>query len=444
MSDRDMDKVARRFADTERKVEDVVRTRLLVQSTVRTDTGVEVPVGDGITDGQDALTQGGSLGDQVDGMDDVSDATVIDSTHGVNRLDPVAEASDTAYEAALMGWDSAQAAESKADGAAADALAAAGATQLLADGIYQVIPAVDAPTVTPVGPLKPGDQWWKIGSSGATEGKFIGVAVWNGTAWQDRQIVANSILVPGTVGNVLIADGAIDGEVITGPTIRTAASGQRTQLDTTGLRTFNASEVETARLSADSGGLALAGKMLVSNATTGDWIEIGDGRIHAQNDTTGEYARLDDDSLTLGNTNAPLGSSARFYVNNAGKAILPANAQLPIDQVFSPFDGLVARSGFTINRLVLTRRLGWYELSAQINGTVAAGAVVELLQASTSVFYTVYPDYNRHGSAWLVGGHTGTAWIRPNGSVAISQSTGGSRTNPQFTIMWPEDAVPEW
>lgn len=63
-----------------------------------------------------------------------------------------------------------------------------------------------------------------------------------------------------TDGN-LIVDGAIDGKLITGATIRTAASGQRLQLDSFGLRSFDASGNTTSTLFAGTGGLRLTGNL---------------------------------------------------------------------------------------------------------------------------------------------------------------------------------------
>lgn len=159
--------------------------------------------------------------------------------------------------------------KSSAYEAAKQAYNAAVASRVLAEGLYQVIPAVTAPTTSPTGALKSGDQWWKIGPTGPTAGKFIGVAVWNGSSWQDRQMVADSVMVPGSVGAVLIEDGAMTAKLVEGDSIRTAASGQRVQLDTTGLRSFDTSNTETARIAADTGGMKLQGELRFDSYPTG-------------------------------------------------------------------------------------------------------------------------------------------------------------------------------
>lgn len=68
-------------------------------------------------------------------------------------------------------------------------------------------------------------------------------------------------IAAGAITGAKIAADAIDGKTITGATIRTAASGQRVQLDSDGLKTFDSSDVEKSRLSADSGGLLLTGPL---------------------------------------------------------------------------------------------------------------------------------------------------------------------------------------
>lgn len=76
-----------------------------------------------------------------------------------------------------------------------------------------------------------------------------------------EKIIANDIFAAGVVSATALAADAIDGKLITGATIRTAASGQRLQLDSTGLRAFNSSGAVTAALSAASGGLDLQGRI---------------------------------------------------------------------------------------------------------------------------------------------------------------------------------------
>lgn len=73
------------------------------------------------------------------------------------------------------------------------------------------------------------------------------------------QVCIDDVVVRRMTTGSLIVDGAIDGKVITGATVRTAASGQRVQLDAQGLKAYNSSNSVTGQLSASSGGLTLSG-----------------------------------------------------------------------------------------------------------------------------------------------------------------------------------------
>lgn len=138
----------------------------------------------------------------------------------------------------------------------------------LTEGLYQVIPSATQPTTSPTGALKAGDQWWVIGTA-ALAGKFVGVKVYNGSTWDDRQMVADSILVPGSVGNVLIANGAMTAKLVQGDSIRTAESGQRMQFDSFGLRAFNSGGTLTASLMSANGAMQLTGALNVLDGFSG-------------------------------------------------------------------------------------------------------------------------------------------------------------------------------
>lgn len=149
-----------------------------------------------------------------------------------------------------------------ADAAAAAALLAKttadGRNRVFAAGVKPVAPA-DAPFVA-------GDLWYETDMLG----RFVNVSVWSAVAndFVEHQMVASSVLVPGSVGNVLIANGAIDGKTITGATVRTAASGQRMQFDVNGLQAFRANGTQSAMLSPDTGGMRIDGTFIAGIAGT--------------------------------------------------------------------------------------------------------------------------------------------------------------------------------
>lgn len=110
--------------------------------------------------------------------------------------------------------------ESVADQAAADALDAAEqgmATAMTVDGMRRVVPSITEPPVPGTGWVN-GDQWWQY-EVVDERNRLTGIYVWNGTSWAAFQFIADSVLVPSSVGSVLLADGAVDAMTIRGAQI---------------------------------------------------------------------------------------------------------------------------------------------------------------------------------------------------------------------------------
>jgi hypothetical protein len=82
----------------------------------------------------------------------------------------------------------------------------------------------------------------------------------NGTERTATVKIAGMSLMRG-IDAALVVDGAIDGKVITGATVRTKATGARVQLDDVGFRAFNASNAETVRISATDGTFQATGAL---------------------------------------------------------------------------------------------------------------------------------------------------------------------------------------
>lgn len=78
------------------------------------------------------------------------------------------------------------------------------------DGGNHIYASADEPTA-PEGGFQAGDLWYQTNASG----QIAAVKVWNGTVWNGFDMVANSILVAGSVGSTLIADGAVTTSKIT-------------------------------------------------------------------------------------------------------------------------------------------------------------------------------------------------------------------------------------
>lgn len=113
-----------------------------------------------------------------------------------------------------------------------------------------------------------GDQWVRDEDR---DGVMVPVQVlvWDGTEFVPEQIIADDVLVIGGDGVIRLKNGvvsgtalafdAIDGKTITGATVRTAESGQRLQLDASGLRSFNAAGSVTSTLYSGGTGLIVSG-----------------------------------------------------------------------------------------------------------------------------------------------------------------------------------------
>lgn len=78
------------------------------------------------------------------------------------------------------------------------------------DGGNHIYAGADEPT-PPKDGFKAGDLWYQTNA----DGQIAAVKVWNGTVWNGYDMVANSILVAGSVGSTLIADGAVTTAKIT-------------------------------------------------------------------------------------------------------------------------------------------------------------------------------------------------------------------------------------
>lgn len=82
------------------------------------------------------------------------------------------------------------------------------------DGGNHIYAGADEPT-PPKDGFKAGDLWYQTNA----DSQIAAVKVWNGTVWNAYDMVANSILVAGSVGSTLIADGAVTTAKITAKAI---------------------------------------------------------------------------------------------------------------------------------------------------------------------------------------------------------------------------------
>lgn len=214
-----------------------------------------------------------------------------------------------AISEATTARDEAHAAQAAADQALSDAALA----KTTADGKNNIYRSQNAPTAPAAGFVQ-GDLWFKITATG----QVTAVNVWNGTDWVSNLIVADQILVPGSLGATSIKDGAI-----TTPLIQAGA-------------------VVTDKLAA--------------GAATMDKLTIGD--------TT----NLVDDP-TFAYTSWTTGSAVSYYEAQAGRALRWSNAPSGGAALSSVYMGIKAGDAFllraqTYNRapgVILYIRVIWFD-----------------------------------------------------------------------------------
>jgi hypothetical protein len=119
-----------------------------------------------------------------------------------------AKAAQDAANTAQTAADTAQTAAANAVSIANAAKAAAQGAQTTADGKNKIFSATSEPAHTG---LVPGDLWFQTNSST----QVIGIQTWNGSKFVDYLVVANEILVAGSVGTTQIKNGAITTDLLT-------------------------------------------------------------------------------------------------------------------------------------------------------------------------------------------------------------------------------------
>lgn len=147
---------------------------------------------------------------------------VIDLAGGISRaLDTAVfeanarmDAHDKAMAEQQVEIKAAQDELAKVDGKISDAVDDAISKLETPDGGNHIYAGADEPT-PPKGGFKAGDLWYQTN----TDSQIAAVKVWNGTQWNGYDLVANSILVAGSVGSTLIADGAVTTAKITAKAI---------------------------------------------------------------------------------------------------------------------------------------------------------------------------------------------------------------------------------
>lgn len=353
------------------------------------------------------------------------------------------EEADLAREDAIAAGEAADEALTAANTAATDALTA----KQTADGRNRIYAQPINPVTPPELPFVNGDLWYRTEDVGG-QTRFAEVLMWNGSAWKPYQLVASSLLVPGSIGSILIGDDQITGPKIatdalnfktalgmtlTSSTIRTAATGQRLQLDTAGLRAFNSFGAVTASIASASGGFDLTG-----------WIRAGVGgadpfEVYIEPG----YMRAEGaDKLTVAGLQY-LGQSksetVRGTTTHRFTGSHPLGGTVSRETVIKP-EGIVTPSltvGGDTDWVVVTPQAGGGELRWKcknglveirwigVNGSYGTGAT-DLKTNFIPVEYR--PNGNIRGTGALNGNVSAALYVGPTGTVGVLNSTGGPRT----------------
>ena len=187
---------------------------------------------------------------------------VIDLAGGISRaLDTAVneasarmDAHDQAMAQQQAAIEAAQAELAGIDGKISDAVDTAISRIETPDGGNHIYAGETEPA-TPDGGFKAGDLWYKTNSSS----QITAVKVWNGTVWNDFDMVANSILVAGSVGSTLIADGAVTTAKITAKAVTAdqiaanTITGAEIRADSVDVNEIASGDIYCKRLAATDG-----------------------------------------------------------------------------------------------------------------------------------------------------------------------------------------------
>jgi len=196
-----------------------------------------------------------------------------------------------------------------------------------ADGKNKIFSANSEPAHTG---LVPGDLWFQLDSNK----NVTGIQVWNGSVFVDYLVVANEILVAGSVGTVQIANGAVTADqiganavtaikiaaqtitgdklnvgsvasaIITSGLFKTADSGARVTIDSTGIKAYDVSGNATFQVDATTGnvtsnGGTFTGSVFRSSSEENTGLKINGASIDMYNASHVNTIHLDGSSNLL-------------------------------------------------------------------------------------------------------------------------------------------------
>ena len=165
----------------------------------------------------------------------------------------------------------------------------------------------------------------------------------------------------GAVTAQKIGVGALDGKTITGATIRTAATGDRVVMNTTGIRAYD-DDVETVRITG-SGAITSTSvtATTIRTATTGERIVASGATLSAYTDSsTGQRARITDTAITTWNAAGDItvrlnGTTGAITANSLTRQGTSGNIAISNAAITdTTITGATVRTAATGSRIVMT------------------------------------------------------------------------------------------
>lgn len=192
------------------------------------------------------------------------------------------------------------------------------------------------PEVSPTAPADPvkGMIWYQTRGE---DGAIIGAKVWDGEKWLPLPIVAERVLVPGSVGNVSLQDGAVTARTITASEELSAKVAAFLQVTTEMLTAGNATITGKAVVGDLIGNRLIGGEISLLDSEPAPQKQVqsfDDGSPHGwYTGDTRKTLRIGDGAMTItltGDLPNPKGENITFQMAMHRGAFGPSNAAGPI------------------------------------------------------------------------------------------------------------------
>lgn len=311
------------------------------------------------------------------------------------------------------------------------AKAAAQGAQTTADGKNKIFSSASEPAHTG---LVPGDLWFQLNSSK----NVTGIQVWNGSAFVDYRVVANEILVAGSVGTTQIKNGAITTDLLTSNAVtaikiaaqtitgdkldvgsvaaaivtsglfQTASSGARVKIDSSGIMGYDSKGLMTFQIDAATGDVAMIGKFYSGDPSVSrviidnDYTKISNpGEVDVDGYVAFE-SHLSDESPFIGGMHSTdhdtkENVSGAIFTSGVADSSKPAGSNL---QLYSFEKGNASEGSIVATR----RKTDAYHNVALVDVTSSDGGQLALLRADG-------PDKGKYASVESRVDSDGNAYI---------------------------------